>query len=684
MKRTVCILWLASILPCAAHAVAEPRLPALEDMLSMRNVFGLAIAPDGARVVYALRVWEDGRDGNKKSVSHLWIANAGEPESARQITFGDRGESAAAWSPDGRFISFLASRGTGDDDSGAQLWLLPVDGGEPTRVTAERGGVSAYAWAPDARRVAFVSRPPLEAPQEDSRRRGDDAEVFEEQLRYSHLSVIETTSRQVTRLISGTEFTVREDLSWAPDGRTIAFTRAKTPLPRDMNLEIALVDVEARTVKVISPPQASSEAPAWSPRGDLIAFVSAPNPNPPKRDGVRLPNPGATYRLMVHHVADGRVTNLSRSRFDHSPARPFWSPDGTRLLFVAGRGVYRDAIEYDFKQDEFTSLTTERVVSLYGVSRTGRVCFVQESAAQAPDVYVADDRFERSQRTTDANPHVRGLLIGPTEVVHWESDGHQIEGILLKPRSLQPGRRYPLMVVLHGGPTASILNTFRVGYGDGGQHWAGQGWLVLYPNYRGSTNYGERFAMLNTLDWGGGDMRDVVRGVDYLVRDGIADPRRVSVQGWSYGGYLAGWLVSQTDRFTSAVVGAGISNLASMYGTSDMPDYLAAFFGGSATQENIAEYSRRSIISHSSKVSAPVLILHGANDRRVPSSQALELFRALRDQGKTAELVTYPRAGHGLEEYYHQLDRMKRQFEWVNRFATQSGTASAKHQQHPR
>jgi dipeptidyl aminopeptidase/acylaminoacyl peptidase len=230
------------------------------------------------------------------------------------------------------------------------------------------------------------------------------------------------------------------------------------------------------------------------------------------------------------------------------------------------------------------------------------------------------------------------------------------------------------MVVLHGGPLGAHFNGYRISYGDGGQHWAGHGWLVLYPNPRGSTNYGEAFAKGNVMDWGGGDVRDIMGGVDYLIAAGLADPDRLAVQGWSYGGYLSAKIVGETDRFKAAIVGAGMSDLVSMYGTNDVPDYMAGYFDGGVTPGTADRFWSRSPLAHVDRVTVPILILHGANDDRVPVGQSFELFRGLKDLGKTTQLVIYPRERHGLEEYDHQLDRLRRQYDWVQRAVEASST----------
>jgi dipeptidyl aminopeptidase/acylaminoacyl peptidase len=302
------------------------------------------------------------------------------------------------------------------------------------------------------------------------------------------------------------------------------------------------------------------------------------------------------------------------------------------------------------------------------VAGNGATAFVMESATEPADVYASDLGFGTPRKLTASNPQASEFSLGASEVITWKSDGLDIEGVLVKPVGFTPGTKYPLLVVVHGGPAGAHLNTFRVAYGDGGQHWAGQGWAVLYPNPRGGTNYGEKFLRANIPDWGGGDYRDIMAGVDAVIAKGIADPDRLAIQGWSYGGYMTSWAVTQTTRFKAAMVGAGITNLWSMYGTNDLPNYLATFFAGIPSKETLPLYMARSAVTYAHKVTTPTLILHGGNDERVPIGQPMEFYRALKEHGTPVELVFYPRQGHGLQEYHHQRDRLQRQYDWISRF----------------
>jgi dipeptidyl aminopeptidase/acylaminoacyl peptidase len=351
------------------------------------------------------------------------------------------------------------------------------------------------------------------------------------------------------------------------------------------------------------------------------------------------------------------------------PGAPQWSADSRQIVFVSGRRVYAEAFSFDVATAKYTQLSRQKTLQSGSRSRDGKVVVVMMDTPELPsEVYATDAAFVSFRRLTDTNPQARAFALGQTEVVTWKSsDGMDVEGVLLKPVDFDATKRYPLLVVAHGGPAGAFTNNYRVGGLEGGQLWAGRGWAVFYPNPRGSSNYGEKFLQANINDWGGGDYRDIMTGVDALVARGIADPDRMAHIGWSYGGYMTAWVITQTMRFKAAMVGAGLTNMASMYGTNDIPNVLVTYFGGIPNQDTMPLYAGRSAMSFIENVTTPTLILHGANDERVPTGQAYELFRGLKDRGKATELVFYPREGHGIAEYYHQKDRLTRIFDWVTR-----------------
>ncbi len=656
-----------------AHpALTQKRPVAIEDVMAMRAVASPVVSPDGTQLLYTVRVWEvaSARDADRQEArTRIWkVPVAG--GAARQLTFGERGDTQPQWSPDGKYISFVSSRGSGEGDSTpkAQIHVMRTDGGEAWKLSDAKENVAAYAWAPSSTRIAYVTQDARSSDEEARRKKRDDPQVYEGDFRYAHVWSIDVDSHEATRLTEGQAFTINGLPSWSPDATKLVFAASPTPMIRDDRSDVFVLDLASKQTEKITSNAGPDNAPRWSPDGRTIAYLSEPNTNRPLGDGIGLQVVSHSH-LILYDVASKRHKDVSSKSFDTAAGTPIWSTDSARVFFTAGRHVHNEAFVYDIAAATYTKLTNGRSVSLGNQSKDGQVIAVlTETPLEPSDVHVTDPSFASLRKLTTTNPQVADFSLGETEVVTWKStEGMEIEGVLLKPIGYQQGQRVPLLVVAHGGPTGAHMNNFRVGGLEGGQALAGQGWAVLYPNVRGSTNYGEAFMRANIPDWGGGDWRDLMTGVDAMITKGIADPDRLALIGWSYGGYMTAWGITQTTRFKAAMVGAGITNVWSMYGTNDIPNYLGTFFGGIPDKTTRALYMERSAMTHVDKVTTPTLILHGGTDDRVPTGQALELHRALKERGKTTELVFYPREGHGIQEYYHQKDRLERIHAWLTK-----------------
>jgi dipeptidyl aminopeptidase/acylaminoacyl peptidase len=662
---------------------SDQRPVTIDDVLNLKSVASAVVSPDGTQVLYTVRAWEE--SGNRmESRSRIWMVPVAGGAS-RQIAFGERGDSQPQWSPDGRHISFVSARGSGsgEDAPKAQIYVMRSDGGEAWKVTDAKENVASYSWAPDSHRIAYVATDPRPADKEAAIRRRDDARVFEGDFRYQHIWIVEINSTRsgsrgaesssaptgATRLTDGTSYTVSGAPSWAPDSGRLVFSAKPTTMIRDYRSDVYIADVASKAVEKISTNAGPDTNPQWSPDGALIAWTAEPITATAIGDGT-LPSYIGHGHLTLYDVARKATRDVWNAGTDVDVNTPHWNPDGKQIVFVSGKRSYAEAFSFDVASQTYTQLTREKTLSYGSRSRDGAVIAVTMDSPHTPgEVYVTDAAFSRFNKLTDTNPQAKTFALGETEVVTWKSsDGWDVEGVLLKPVGFTPGTKYPTLVVAHGGPAGAFVNNYRVGGLEGGQFWAGQGWAVFYPNPRGSTNYGEKFLRANINDWGGGDYRDIMTGVDALVARGIADPDRLAHIGWSYGGYMTAWVVTQTNRFKAAMVGAGLTNMWSMYGTNDIPNVLVSYFGGYPTTETLPLYFSRSAMSFIDKVQTPTLILHGANDERVPTGQALEMYRGLKDRGKTTDLVFYPRAGHGITEYYHQKDRLTRIHDWVTRY----------------
>ncbi|MCX7907093.1 MAG: S9 family peptidase [Bacteroidetes bacterium] len=611
-----------------------------ELVLRFRAVSDVAMSPDGDLVAYVVR--EALTEGEKSEyLSHIWVASRLEGWS-RQYTRGDKSCTAPAFSPDGRYLAFLSTRSGRN-----QIWLLPMHGGEAEQLTDVETGVTGFRWAPDGRSLAFLAPDP-ETPEERQRKREKrDAYVLDGDFKYQHLYRVPVEpnaqgKRPIRRLTRGAFHVASFD--WTPDGRRIVFAHQPDPRLNTGLVEVDLswVPADSGSVTALVRRPGVDTNPKVSPDGRWVAFTS--HGGQPERIGLAdvwvVPLEGGQPRKLAD-TPDRNATLLG------------WSADG-RYVFVeenvrVDRHVLR--LPADGRAPEFLT----RGPGVYGQAAFDRntrwMAFTYENSDTPVEVYTsAVERFA-PQRLSRLNVDVPLPPIGRTEVLRWRSfDGLEIEGLLIYPVDYQPGRRYPLILNVHGGPAGVFSRTFT---GRAGiyllQYFAQHGYALLLPNPRGSTGYGKDFRYANVRDWGYGDFEDLMSGVDEVIRRGVAHPDSLAIMGWSYGGYMTAFAVTRTSRFKAASMGAGLSNLISMVTTTDIPDYLVAHMGAEFW-EDYATYAKHSAIYQIQNVRTPTQIIHGENDRRVPFSQGLEMYVALKRRNVPTEMVVLPRTPHGPTE----------------------------------
>jgi dipeptidyl aminopeptidase/acylaminoacyl peptidase len=635
------------------------KLLTAQDTLRIANVGGPRISPDGTRIAYTVsEIPKMEKDKEWKSATQVWVVplmggssaspGAGAP---RQFTRGEKSASAPEWSPDGKYLAFLTDR---EKEGERQIWMAWADGGEAWQVTTHKGGVSGFRFSPDGKKLLLSATDQASKEEEERKKVKDDTLVIDRDIKMTHLWLWDIEKKEAKRLTEG-EFTTG-DPRWSPDGTRIAYVTNPTPKADDGDLtDIWILTVATGEKKKLVENAGPDQSPRWSPDGKWIAYTTAD-----AAGGVKQSH------LNVISVDGGTPRRLTTS-FELDAGTPVWSRDAKTIYFSSNE---REAIEiYACDVASGTVKPISKRGGLTGIAEISpdgaTIVGTLSGSKQPSEIYKANISFTSFSTLTDHNGWLKDYALGDTEIVKWKSpDGMDIEGVLTKPVGYEAGKKYPLLLNPHGGPTGASLSTWN----STAQVLAANGYFVLQPNFRGSTGRGEKFAAANKNTWGRGDYEDCMTGVDLAIARGWADPDRLGAFGWSYGGYMTFWILTQTDRFKAVSPGAGLTNIYSMYSQNDIQRYLRWFFGDGSPWDNTDLYWDRSPMKYVRNVKTPTMILHGQQDTRVPIAQAQEFYRALVERGVPVEFVVFPREGHGFTEPRHQVDRLRRYLSFFGKY----------------
>lgn len=613
------------------------------DLMKIASVSGPRISPDGTRVAYTVSETKMEKDKEWKAVGQVWVASLAGSNS-RQFTRGEKSSSAIEWSPDGKLLAFLSDR---EKDGERQVWMMPADGGEAWAVTSHKGGVTGFRFSPDGKQLLLLAADQPSKEEEDRKKVKDDTIVIDADIRMTHLWLWNIEKKEEERLSDG-RFTV-SDPQWSPDGSKVSYTTRPTPKADDGNLsDIWLLTLASGEKKKLVENAWASDNARWSPDGQWLAFAGSPDASV----GV------STNYLYIIPAAGGAAKQLT-TKFDLNVGAPVWARDGRTIYFSANVLEANEVFACDVASGAVKQISQRGgVTSISEVSRDGKVMVgTLSGAAQPNEVYKTNLQFKDATVITGHNAWLKDYALANTEVVKWKSkDGTAVEGLLTKPVGFDAEQKVPLLLNPHGGPTGSSTN----GFNGTAQVLAANGFAVLQPNFRGSTGKGLAFAQANKNTWGKGDYEDCMTGVDAMIASGLADPDRLGAFGWSYGGYMTFWILTQTDRFKAVSPGAGLSNIYSMYSQNDIQRYLRWFYSDKAPWDATDLYWDRSPMKYVKNVKTPTMIMHGQVDTRVPIAQAQEFYMALKEMNVPVEFVVYPRENHGFTEPRHQMDRVRR------------------------
>ena len=635
-----------------------------EVVIQMKSISQLDISSSGDLVAFAVR--EAVIEGEKSEyLNQIWLTGTAMGTPPVQYTFGEKSASRPRFSPDGKHIAF-----TREGSEKSQVWIMRTTGGEAWQFSYQQESVIDFKWSPDGQHIAMVMKDPKSEEEETEEEEKRDVILVDQNFKNNHIYLktftTEIDTTEADKITSGS-FTVNT-FNWSPDGRLIVFSHSEEPTfnSRSITGDISVVTVAKKSTTTIVDWPGVDADPLFSPDGKTIAFSS---------DG------GTTERIglgdcFVVSVKGGKPRKLAETPnrsvgVRGAPGIMQWSKDGKHVYTSDYEGTRTQIYKLDVKGKKIAGLTAyDGVISNPVLSSDEKkIVFVGQSTEVPAELYVSDLRKFGPKVLSTFNRNKDWPEITKTERVNWKSkDGLEIEGLLTYPLGYKQGKKYPLALIIHGGPSGVFTETFT---GNPSiyviQYFAEKGYAVLRPNPRGSTGYGKEFRYANFKDWGFGDYEDIMSGVDKTIDMGIADPERMAVMGWSYGGYMTSFLVTRTGRFKAASMGAGLPNLISMVTTTDIPDYLVAHMG-SEIWEDYETYEKHSAIYRIGKVTTPTQVIHGSNDLRVPFTQGQEFYVALKRRGIDTEMVVYPRTPHGPREPKLLMDVSPRIMAWLDKY----------------
>lgn len=650
----------AAILILGITISAQTNVPTWtpELQIKTRSVGIPRVSPDGKRVVYTVSSAVMTSD-RSEYVTQLWLATTDGKENF-QLTFNEKSSSNPKWSPDGNWIAFMSNR----KDNKNNIYLLPLRGGEAEPLTDEKSAVSNFEWSPDGKWIALTITDAKTEDEEKNDKAKNDFRWVDENLKMSRLYVIpvqkDANGKREPRKLTTENYNV-DSFDWSPDGSRIVFDHTKSSVANDWTTsDVSIVEVGTAKATIFANTGAAESSPLYSPDGKWIAMTISDNP----------PSWAGSGLIEVFPAAGGQAKALTAS-YDAQPNITGWSADGKRIYFNEAKGSSTQLYSLDVESNKIEEIkTTPAVLTGINLNRTGTMLgFVRQTSDTSPDAFVSAVSTFAPVQVSHANADVKLPPVGKTEVIHWTSkDGKEIEGLLTYPVGYEAGQKVPLILNIHGGPTGVFQQTFLGGRGVYPlATFSSKGYAILRANPRGSSGYGTQFRRANYKDWGGADYQDLMTGVDKVIAMGVADPDRLGVMGWSYGGFMTTWIVTQTQRFKVASAGAPVTNLMSFNGTADIPGFVPDYFGGQFWDQMDA-YQKHSAMFNVKGVKTPTMIEHGDADIRVPISQGYEFYNALKAQGVPTRMIVLPRQPHGPTEPKMQLAVMQANVEWFEKY----------------
>jgi len=628
-------------------------------MMSYKRLAGVAISQDGKHIAFTVgepRMTADQSD----FLVHVWVATGtGAPA---QWTFGDKSCQSPQFSPDGEYLTFRSARET---EGINQLYRVRLTGGEAEPLTKETDNIASYAWAPDGKSIAFLMTDSVAVRRKENAKAKTDWSVVDD-FANAQLFVLTLTKGSngkypVKQLTNG-KFHVT-DMSWSPDSKTIAFTHQDGSWANAWTTgNISTIPAAGGAVKSLVSAPGLDGGPQYSPDGQWIAYETT-------KGEVRWASK-ASFRVVSAQGGTPRDLAIS---FDESPAGWSWLADSKTICYTeayhTSSHIY--TVGVDGSKPKKISTHTKGLMTATAMNAKGDMAYIYQDTETPAEVYAATIANLQHRRVSNAHgDFMLNQPIAKSEITTWKSkDGkYTIEGIVTYPHGYQKGKKYPLILNIHGGPAGVFTETYT---GQSSpypiQAFAAKGYAVLRTNPRGSSGYGAEFRQANHRDWGFSDYDDIMGGVDKLIADGVVHADSLVVTGWSYGGYMTSMIVTKTNRFKAAMAGAPVTNLMSFNGTADIPDFLPSYFE-KEFWDDPAVYAKHSAMFNIKNAVTPTLVIHGERDDRVPPEQGLQLHRALQRRNIPTQMVLYPRQPHGFVEPKFIVNVGERTMAWFDEY----------------
>ena len=674
----------SAVLCAQRHKTVDPV-----DLVNLKEVEDAQISPEGSVIAYVVTTPTPAGEHHQ---AHIWLVPADGSSQAHVFALSIGSDTHPRFSPDGKSLAFLSDRenplakdggfhfsivgaeerqdlfkrdkdatvkdNTAKDESKpeSQIWTISLAGGEATPLTNIPGGVKTFKWSKDGRSLGFIRKDQDTKEEEERKKRKDDRIEVDRNYKFDRLWIYTFTTQQA-RLVTKADINI-DDFDWSPDGERFVARVSPTPRIDDYWRVSKIVTIDATTGAVEKTLQQNA-APfpvRWSSDGNELAFGKSS----PKT---------ITGGYVFYNLQTGKETPAGAS-YPATIIDTQWNPDGKGITAAAVQGSDPVFLRVDTGSGSASKIAGSPGpfgwFDSFSISQEGqKLAYTAEAANHPEEVYLVANG--QSRVLTDTNPQVADWRLGTSEDLRWHSskDRRLIYGVLLLPPDYKKGQRYKTVVHVHGGPEEAWYSGFHGSWYDWGTVLASHGYAVLLPNPRGSDGQGLEFTEANYRDWGNRDYQDIMDGVDLLITRGISDPDRLGIGGWSYGGFMASWAVTHTDRFKAAIVGAAITDLHTMATTTDIaPSYLTGYFGDLPANEKL--YDEHSPVRYLDHCHTPTLVLHGEGDIRVPISQGEEFYYGLRFRRQDAEMVRYPREPHIFTEMEHKRDSLERMLNWYD------------------